>query len=320
MMNRRLLRKEGSANKVAPKTTVCVGRVRSTQRGSQTARPGLSLGRHHTDVDTFTHDEQIISPKNKVVRNNTKHKHRPINNSLTHGDKLNDKRDGYTRIAFENWNGLAPWKIRNDKIILARKFIRQIKADAYAGAESRAQWDLLKHKCQLQQLFQTEVSTKAITAHNVHEDDSRSQEGGTGMVVFDQFASLIHSTGIDRTGLGRWCWMLVKGKHNHSTRIITAYQPCRSSHTRLHTVYNQHRRYYRSRGDHRCPRQIFRESLIKQITYWLSRGERILLFIDANENLDNGPLIHQLRKLHLRDLIRESTNTKGPPTHQTGRQ
>ena len=211
---------------MAPKTTVCVGRVRSTQRGSQTARPGLSLGRHHTDVDTFTHDEQIISTKNKVVRNNTKHKHHPINNSLTHGDKLNDKRDGYTRIAFENWNGLAPWKIRNDKIILARKFIRQIKADAYAGAESRAQWDLLKHKCQLQQLFQTEVSTKAITAHNVHEDDSRSQEGGTGMVVFDQFASLIHSTGIDRTGLGRWCWILVKGKHNHRTRIITAYQPC----------------------------------------------------------------------------------------------
>ena len=61
MMNRRLLRKEGSANKVAPKTTVCDGRVRSTQRGSQTARPGLSLGRHHMDADTFTHGEHIIS-------------------------------------------------------------------------------------------------------------------------------------------------------------------------------------------------------------------------------------------------------------------
>ena len=74
------------------------------------------------NTDTFIHDEYVLSPKNKVVRNNTKIKHYHIHNSLTHGDKLNDKRDGYTRIAFENWNGLAPWKIRNDKIILARKF------------------------------------------------------------------------------------------------------------------------------------------------------------------------------------------------------
>ena len=226
MMNRRLLRKERSSNKVTTNATVCDGQVRSTQRGPQTVRPGLSLGRHHINADTFIRDEHILSPKNQVVRNDTKDKYCQINNSLTRGDKLNDKRDGYTRIAFENWNGLAPWKIRNDKIILARKFMRQIKADAYAGAESRAQWDFLKHKCQLQQLFQTEVLAKAITAHNLHEDDYISQEGGTGMVVFDQFASLIHSTGIDRTGLGRWCWMLVKGKHNHSTRIITAYQPC----------------------------------------------------------------------------------------------
>ena len=43
-----------------------------------------------------------------------------------------------------------------------------------------------------------------------------------------------------------------------------------------------------------------------------------MVFIDANENLDNGPLICQLRKFHLRYLIRESTKTKGHPTHQTG--
>ena len=91
MMNCRLLRKEGSANKVATKTTVCDGRVRSTQRGSQIARPGLSLGHHHMNADTTIHDEHILSPKNKVVRNNIKDKHRHINNSLTHGDKLNDK-------------------------------------------------------------------------------------------------------------------------------------------------------------------------------------------------------------------------------------
>ena len=112
---------------------------------------------------------------------------------------------------------------------MARKFLRRIKADGYAGAECRSQWDLLNNGSQLKQLFQSEVATRAVTAHNEHEDDMRAQEGGTGMVVFDQLAGLIHKSGVDLTGLGRWCWFTLKGKHKHVTRIITAYQPCRSN-------------------------------------------------------------------------------------------
>ena len=85
------------------------------------------------NTDTFIHDEYVLSPKNKVVRNNTKIKHYHIHNSLTHGDKLN----GYTRILFENGNGLAPWKVHNDKIILARKCIQQMNSNAYTRTASR---------------------------------------------------------------------------------------------------------------------------------------------------------------------------------------
>ena len=122
---------------------------------------------------------------------------------MIHGDKLNEKGDGNTRIVFENFNGLAAWEPMNDKIILARKLLRRIKADVYAGTECIAQWDLLNDRSQLKKLFQSEVAARTVTAHNEHEDDMRAQEGGTGMVGFDQLAGLIRASRVDITGLER---------------------------------------------------------------------------------------------------------------------
>ena len=238
---------------------------------------------------------------------------------MIHGDKLNKKEDGTTRLVFENFNGLAAWKPRNDKILMARKFLRRIKADLYAGTECKAQWDLLNDGSQLKKLFHSEVAARTVTAHNEHEDDMRAQEGGTGMVGFDQLAGLIHTSGVDTTGLGRWCWFTIKGKHNHITRIITAYQPCRSKNKQLHTVYSQHRRYYRSRGDDRCPRLIFRTDLAKALGKWKEKKDRIILFIDANEDLNTGPLVKIFRQLELKDAIRERTGVKGPKTFHQGK-
>ena len=149
--------------------------------------------------------------------------------------------------------------------------------------------------------------------------DVRSQEGGTGMVVFNQLAGIIHASGVDITGLGHWCWFTIKGKYNHVTRIITAYQPCRSSHKRLHTVYLQHCRYYRSRGDNRCPRMIFRTDLAKTLRTWIVKKNRIILFIDANKDLNAGPLVKIFRKLELKDVIGERTGVKGSNTFHQGK-
>ena len=315
---RRPLRKGGSASSVVSTVTGYKGSTRSTQRG-----PQIALRGEDDPVPIQLHQKIKKPNKNKYINNKKlqkdKHKRKSIQNSLIHGDKLGEKGDGTTRLVFENFNGLAAWQPRNDKIILARKFLRRIKADGYAGAECRSQWDLLNNGSQLKQLFQSEVATRAVTAHNEHEDDMRAQEGGTGMVVFDQLAGLIHQSGVDLTGLGRWCWFTLKGKHKHVTRIITAYQPCRSNKSRLSTVYSQHRRYYRVRGDMRCPRAIFRADLGKALKRWRGKKERIILFIDANEDLHNGPLVKMLRTHKLKDLIQERTGTKGPNTYHSGK-
>ena len=62
-----------------------------------------------------------------------------IISSKVHGDKLGEKEDGHVRFAFENFNGIAPWSTRNDKLILVKTFLQRIQADCYLGAECRAQ-------------------------------------------------------------------------------------------------------------------------------------------------------------------------------------
>ena len=60
-----------------------------------------------------------------------------------HGDALGVKEDDSVRILFESFNGLAAWKPRNDKILLARRLLHRLKVDCYTGTECNVQWNLL---------------------------------------------------------------------------------------------------------------------------------------------------------------------------------
>ena len=241
-----------------------------------------------------------------------------IQQGKLHGDRIGRKKEGYSRIIFENFDGLAPWKHTNDKLDIAKRFLKRYEDDFYAGTECRDQWDLLYNKQKLTNLFKTECAIFTVTAHNIHEQISRSQEGVTAMMMFDNLASVVKEKGVDKSGLGRWCWMLIQGKNNHRTRLITAYQPCRCNKKANSAVYAQQRRYHRLENDFRCPIFIFKNDLLQQLETWKERGERIILMIDANENLYSGKLQKGLMKLGMRDLVRERSKTMGPATHFKG--
>lgn len=111
-----------------------------------------------------------------------------------HGETLGVKQTYGVRICFENFNGLASWKPRNDKILIARRLLRRLEVDCYAGTECNVQWNILKHNSQLKQLFATKMETNAISACNVHESDSHLKQGGTGTITFDKMAALFKKT------------------------------------------------------------------------------------------------------------------------------
>ena len=123
-------------------------------------------------------------------------------------------------------------------------------------------------------------------------------------------------------GLGRWCWILFSREHGHKARVITAYNPCRNKNANSETTYQQQRRYFITKWkDLTCPLILFRRQLTKQIKEWQAEGDRIILFMDYNEHVTNGPLgklLADKEGLELREAILHHTRSSPGATFFRG--
>ena len=99
-----------------------------------------------------------------------------------------------------------------------------------------------------------ESDIRSIVVHNIHEADNigRVQEGGTGLLMFGPITEYLDmpASEKDRSGLGCWTTMLLKGSSGVQTRIICGYNPCKSNHLDNSTSYSQQRRHQIWQGDH----------------------------------------------------------------------
>jgi hypothetical protein len=64
------------------------------------------------------------------------------------------------------------------------------------------------------------------------------------MVTFGNTTGYISKVGKDPYGLGRWCWILYSGSNGHRTRVIVAYNTCKSNKKESWTTYQQQRQYF----------------------------------------------------------------------------
>ena len=120
---------------------------------SDTDRPTLSIYNNNsiTNNKNKTYNQTLSYPptqhsSSKVSCYTRRRKHaRNSHGSFKkiHGDPLGQKQSSTVRLVFENFNGLAAWKPRNEKILLARKFLQRLSADCYIGVECNVQWTLL---------------------------------------------------------------------------------------------------------------------------------------------------------------------------------
>ena len=158
-------------------------------------------------------------------------------------------------------------------------------------------------------------------AHNTNDPKiKRDQWGGTCIAAIGRFASYVTHTGSDLTSLGRWSWIQVGGG-GKTTRIITAYQPTKpGAKTMGETVWDQHIRYFESRGEVRHPRLMFRVDLLNLIRECRTAGEEIILIGDFNENVYDGLLSQNLLHddIRMSELCFRITGSRLPSTHIRG--
>jgi hypothetical protein len=111
---------------------------------------------------------------------------------------------------------------------------------------------------------------------------------------------------MDEHQLGRYAWTKFQGRHGHVTRIISVYVPCkthRSSGTL--TIIDQHRRYFEAQGMTDCPRSILLADIQQLLSQWRQDGDRVIAFIDVNENMLRGPFhaMFMAPELQMREVV-----------------
>jgi hypothetical protein len=121
--------------------------------------------------------------------------------------------------------------------------------------------------------------------------------------------------GSDPSNLGRWTWSRYRGRNNHTLRIICGYRPNPPSGGPF-TVYAQHKLYFNSTNDHRCPRAAFITDLCEEIRNFKSEGDHIILLLDGNADMRKGELASSLLECELREVILDKYGLNAPSTYR----
>jgi hypothetical protein len=128
-------------------------------------------------------------------------------------------------------------------------------------------------------------------------------------------------SGKDESGLGRWVVMTFEGEVK--TRVVCGYNPCGNDKTNSGTVYQQHRRYWiTKRRSLVCPRVKFREDLVKQLEKWRAEGDRLIVCLDANEDIYRksiGKALTSIDGLAMKEVVGDFTGKKVGPTFFRGK-
>ena len=206
-----------------------------------------------------------------------------------HGTPPGKKQDGVVRLIYENLNGLNSRLSGNEKLDKAKEIIDELGADVVAYNELRLNWKHKDNKNGIRELFKGgETEIRAVAANNVHENVGRTQEGGTALMAYGDLVAYLDpdETGKDETGLGRWTYMRFVGADGKSTYVVSGYNPCSNKKVDSGTTYQQHRRYLiEKEKDLTCPRKRFREDLVRKLKEWRKEGNRLIVCLDANEDI-----------------------------------
>ena len=83
----------------------------------------------------------------------------------------------------------------------------------------------------------------------------------------------------------------------------------------------QQRRYWKLQGNRQCPRKLFRQHLVEQLTEWRNDNEKLILMLDSNETMASGPLSRLLQgpELAMVDAIHLRSQSPDPNTFICGR-
>ncbi len=241
-----------------------------------------------------------------------------------HGSAHQKKPNGIVPLVYKNVNGIANRLANNNKVERAKEIHDDLEVDIVAYNEHQLN---MRHRCNVNgfnQLFRGgETEIRSIVAHNVHENVGQHQQGGTSLMLFRPLIEQLSmdQSGEDDTGLGRWTVMTFQGL-GVCTWIICGYNPCSNNKPDSGTVYQQHCRFFiTQQKDMLCPRKLFQDHLVAQLSKWHADGNRLIVCLDANEDIYRkslGKALTGTDGLSMKEVVGEFTGCKVGSTYFQG--
>jgi len=186
---------------------------------------------------------------------------------------------------------------RNANTISTNSNFLQWRATAQALSELRANIACIQEPnvnwnpmmiTQIQRIFQQKFGkAKIATSSSMQTTLSDYQPGGTATISIGPCTSRLITTYEDPQGLGRWSAIALRGKSNKTLLFLSAYRVCNQVLTlRSQKAYTQqHTQLIQNGHINPDPRAIFIDDLITQIQQWQQQHYKILICMDANENM-----------------------------------
>ena len=144
----------------------------------------------------------------------------------------------------------------------------------------------------------------------------RTQYGGTAIMAINAMANKVYKCGYDNSGLGRWSWMVIQGKYNTFTRIVSAYCPVKSTAKGTkgqYTVYAQQLQHWE-----KDPIAKFWEDLGNQLLQWRDNEENLIICGDWNTSITSPTLRGFMSVYGLQEAITYVHGQNPPPTYHRG--
>ena len=218
------------------------------------------------------------------------------------GDVILPKAPSTIRVALQNIQGLPilPYSEKHRQITSC---IDLLQIDNFGIAEINLNFPQLPSSHQWRERFKKLISAHSIYATNTtHITQEKILFGGTAQLSTGMLGHRAIASGVDPSGLGRWCWTRFIGRHNTHLRIITGYRPTPNTQSDgPMQVANQHEIHLLSQDDDRDARQAFLEDLDKEIQTWIQNGDAIILSLDANAHVRLGAIHRMIQRWGLID-------------------
>ena len=111
----------------------------------------------------------------------------------------------------------------------------------------------------------------------------------------------------------------MEGEHGVRTRLITAYAPVGGKDSGPESYWKQQLRYIQNNSLNTTPFKMFCDDLCEVLKTWRSKGDRIILMMDANDNVFKGKLSKRLadKPIEMKEAVHGVKPGQGPNTHSS---